>query len=145
MARYKYASWMAAFILGLGIVSYKPVKNAFTEKRVDKHFTLVIYKDNNYTSETYHRSFAQVHVIVERIKGADRSIELDTTFDAKLLKDYPSAGKAFRQKVMIPNVFANSEEIEVTYILTYYSGGSQLQMQNGLVLKGENERLKIGI
>jgi len=29
--------------------------------------------------------------------------------------------------------------------LTYYSGTSQLQTQNGLVLKGEKEQLKIGI
>jgi hypothetical protein len=146
MAKYKYASWMAAFILGLGIVGYKPVKTAFTEETpVDKNITLVIYKDNNYTSEAYDHSSAQVQVIVERIKGEDRCIELDTTFDAKLLKEYPSAENAYIQEVTIPNVFANKEEIEVKYILTYYSGSSLLQVQNGLVLKEKNERLKIGI
>ena len=145
MAKYKYASWMAAFILGLGIVGYKPVKEAFTEAPVDKNITLVIYKDNNYTSKAYDYSFAQVQVIVERIKGGDRSIALDTTFDARLLKEYPSAENAYVREVMIPNVFANKEEIEVKYILTYYSGTSQLQTQNGLVLKGEKEQLKIGI
>ena len=145
MAKYKYASWMAAFILGLGIVGYKPVKNAFTETPVDKKITLVIYKDNNYTSEAYDYSFAQVHVIVERVSGEDRRIELDTTFDAKLLKEYPSAENAYKMKVRVPKVFANKEQIEVRYILTYYSDSSRLQMQHGLVLKGENERLKIGI
>ena len=145
MAKYKYASWMAAFILGLGIVGYKPVEKAFTEAPVDKNITLVIYKNSNYTSDVYDYSFAQVHIIVERVKGGDRRIELDTTFDAKLLKEYPLAENAYKQEVMIPNVFTNKEEIEVRYILTYYSGGSRLQMQNGLVLKGENERLKIGI
>jgi len=145
MAKYKYASWMAAFILGLGIVGYKPVKEAFTETPVNKNITLVIYKDNNYTSKAYDYSFAQVHVIVERIKGGDRSIALDTTFDARLLKEYPSAENAYVQEVMVPNVFANKEAIEVKYTLTYYSGTSQLQTQNGLVLKGQKEQLKIGI
>jgi len=145
MAKYKYASWMAAFFLGLGIVSYKPVKKALTEAPVNKNITLVIYKDNNYTSDVYDCSFAQVHVIVERVKGEDRRIEMDTTFDAKLLKEYPSAENAYIQEVMIPNVFANKEEIEVKYILTYYSGSSRLEMQNSLFLKEENERLKIGI
>ena len=145
MAKYKYASWMAAFLLGLGIVSYKPVKEAFTEIPVNKSLTLVIYKDNNYSSTIYNHSSAQVHIIVERVKGGDRRIELDTTFDAKLLKEYPSAENAYMQGVSIPNVFANKEEIEVKYILTYYSGSSQLQMQDGLVLKQENEQLKIGI
>ena len=145
MAKYKYASWMAAFILGLGIVGYKPVKKALTEAPVEKNITLVIYKDNNYTAEVYDYSYAQVHVIVERVKGGDRRIELDTTFDAKLLKEYPSAENAYIQAIMVPNVFANKEEIEVKYILTYYSGSSLLQIQNNLVVKGENERLKIGI
>lgn len=145
MTKYKYASWMAALLLGLGIVGYKPVKKAFTEVPVNKNLTLVIYKDNNYTSEVYDQSSAQVHVIVERVKGEDRRIELDTTFEAKLLKEYPSAENAYMQGVSIPNVFANKEAIEVKYILTYYSGSSQLQTQDGLVLTRENERLEIGI
>jgi hypothetical protein len=145
MAKYKYASWMAALILGLGIVSYKPVKKAFTETPVNKNVTFVIYKNDNYTSEVYDYSFAQVHVTVERVKGRDRRIEWDTTFDAKLLKEYPSAENAYTKQVTIPNVFANKEEIEVDYILTYSSNSSHLQMQNGSVVKGENERLKIGI
>jgi len=145
MAKYKYASWMAALFLGLGIVGYKPVKEAFTEVPVNKNVTLVIYKDNNYTSKAYNYSSAQIHVIVERVKGADRRIEWDTTFNAKLLKEYPSAENAYIQGISIPNVFANKEEIQVRYILTYYSGSSQLQTQDGLVLKGENEQLKIGI
>src|SRR5215831_21218643 len=106
MAKYKYASWMAALILGLGIAGYKPVKKAFTETPVDKNVTLVVYKDNNYSSEAYDYSFAQVHVIVERVKGKDRRVELDTTFNAKLLKDYPSAENAYIREVMIPNVIA---------------------------------------
>jgi hypothetical protein len=145
MAKYKYASWMAALILGLGIVGYKPVKEAFTETPVNKNITLVIYKDNNYASGVYDYSFAQVHVIVERVKGKDRHIEWDSTFDAKLLKEYPTAENAYTKEVTVPNVFANKEQIEVYYILTYYSDSSRLQMQNGLVLKEENERLKIGI
>ncbi|HEX5152160.1 MAG TPA: hypothetical protein VFW07_11985 [Parafilimonas sp.] len=146
MAKYKYVSWMTAFFLGLGIVGYKPVKKVFTAiPPVNKNITLVIYKDDNYTSEAYDHSFAQVHLVIERVKGKDRRIELDTTFNAKLLKEYPSAENAYVQQVTIPNVFANKEEIEVRYTLTYYSGNSELQMQNGLVLKEENERLKIGI
>ena len=145
MAKYKYVSWMAAFVLGLGIVGYKPVQNAFTSTPVNKNVTLIIYKDDNYTSKAYDQSFAQVHLVIERVKGSDRRIELDTTFNAKLLKEYPSAENAYVQEVMVPNVFANKEEIEVRYTLTYSSGSSELQMQNGLVLKNENERLKIGI
>ena len=145
MAKYKYASWMAAFILGLGIVGYKPVKDAITEKPVDKNLTLVIYKDNNYTSVAYDYTYAQVHITVEKVKGNNRQIVSDTIFDAKQLKEYPLADKAYIQEVTIPNVFANKEQVEVKCLLTYYSNGSRLQMLNSWVLTGENERLKIGI
>ena len=145
MAKYKYASWMAAFILGLGIVGYKPVKEAITEKPVDKKVILAIYKESDYLSEAYNYTYAQVHVTVERVNGANSTIALDTTFDGQLLKDYPEAANAQLQEVTIPNVFAKKEEVKVKYVLTYYSNGSQLQMQNSLKLNNEIERLDIGI
>ena len=66
MAKYKYSSWMAAFILGLGIVGYIPVKEAITEKPVDKKVILAIYKQNDYNSEAYENTYAQLHITVER-------------------------------------------------------------------------------
>ena len=145
MAKYKYSSWMAAFILGLGIVGYKPVKEAITEKPVDKKVILAIYKENDYTSEAYDFTYAQIHLTVEKVNGSNRIIELDTTFGGQLLRDYPEAENAQLQEVTIPNVFANKEKVQVKYVLTYYSNGSQLQMQNSMVLKNENEQLNIGI
>lgn len=145
MAKYKYSSWMAAFILGLGIVGYSPVKEAITEKPVDKKVILAIYKQNDYFSEAYDFTYAQVHVTVEKRNGANRIIALDTIFNGQLLKDYPTADKAQLQEVTIPNVFAKKEEVTIKYVLTYYSNGSQLQMQNSLKVNNEIERLDIGI
>ena len=145
MAKHKYASWMAAFILGLGIIGYKPIKDTITEKPVDKKVILAIYKDNDYLSEAYNYTYAQVEVKVEKADGSESTTVLDTTFGGKLLKDYPSEKNALQQEVTIPNVFANKEEVTITYILTYYSEGSRLQMQNSMVLKNEMEQLNIGI
>ena len=145
MAKYKYSSWMAAFILGLGIMSYKPVKEAITEKPVDREFTLAIYKGQDYSSDAYRYTYAQVHITVEKLNGSKRIVELDTSFDNQLLKDYPTIENAQLEKVRIPNVFANKEEVIISYELTYYSEGSLLQTQNSKVLKNENEHLDIGI
>jgi hypothetical protein len=145
MTRYKYSSWMAAFILGLGIMSYKPVKEAIMEKPVDKEFTLAIYKKLDYSSDAYNYTYGQVHITVEKLNGSKRIVELDTTFDNQLLKNYPTIENAQLQKVRIPNVFVNKEEVLVSYEITYYSEGSLLQMQNSKVLKNENEHLNIGI
>lgn len=145
MTKYKYSSWMAAFILGLGIMSYKPVKEAIMKKPVDQAFTLTIFKDLDYSSVAYNYTYAQVHITVEKLNGSKSIVELDTTFDNQLLKNYPTIENAQLQKVIIPNVFANKEKVIVTYVLTYNSDGSQLQMQNSKVLKNENEHLNIGI
>lgn len=145
MTKYKYSSWMIAFILGLGIVSYKPVKEAITEKPVDKEFTLAIYRDLDYSSKAYNSTYAQVHITVEKLSGSKSIVEIDTTFDNLLAKNYPTIENAQLQKVRIPNVYTNKEEVIVTYILTYYSDGSKLQVQNSRVIKNENEHLDIGI
>jgi len=145
MAKYKYYSWMAAFIMGLGIISYQPVRERITEKPVDKKFTLAIYKSNDYLSGAYNSAYAQVHVTVEKMSGSNSIVELDTTFDSRLLKNYPAFNNAQVQEVTIPNVFANREAIKVNYVLTYYTAGSQLQMQNSMILNNENEHLDIGI
>jgi hypothetical protein len=145
MTKYKYSSWMAAFILGLGIMSYKPVKEAIMTKPVEQAFTLAIYKDLDYSSDAYNYTYAQVHITVEKLNGSKSIVELDTTFDNQLLKNYPTIENAQLQKVTIPKVFANKEEVIVTYVLTYNSNGSLLQMQNSKVLKNENEHLDIGI
>ena len=146
MAKYKYASWMAALILGLGIVGYSPVKEAVqAAPPVNKHLTLVIYKDKNYASEAYEDTYAAVQVTVEKVHGEERHIVYDTTYDARLLKEYPSADKAYLQEVTVPNVFADKEQVVVSYVLTYYSQGSRLQMQDGSVLDGDSGQVNIGI
>ena len=145
MTKYKYSSWVAAFIFGLGVMSYKPVKEAITEKPVEQQFTLAIYRYLDYSSDAYNYTYAQVHITVEKQNGSKNIVELDTTFNKELLQNYPTIENAQLQKVRIPNVFANKEEVIVTYILTYYSDGSQLQVQKSMVLKNENEHLNIGI
>lgn len=146
MAKYKYATWMAALILGLGIVGYSPVKEAVqATPPVNKHLTLVIYKDKNYASDVYDNTYAAVQVTVEKIQGDKRHIVYDTTYDARLLKDFPSAEQAYLQEVTIPDVFANKEQVVVSYVLTYYSQGSRLQVQDGSVLEGEHEQVNIGM
>ena len=145
MAKYKYSSWMAALILGLGIVGYIPVKEAITEKPVDKKVILAIYKQNDYNSEAYENTYAQLHITVEKREGAESSIALDTIFNGHLLRDYPNAENAQLQEVTIPNVFAKREKVTVKYVLTYYSNGSQLQMQNSLVVNSKTGKLDIGI
>ena len=145
MAKHKYSSWMAAFILGLGIVGYTPVKEAMTETPVDKKVILAIFKENDYTSEAYDFTYAQIHLTVEKVNGSNSTIALDTTYDGQLLRDYPEAANAQLQEVTIPNVFAKKEKVQVKYVLTYYSNGSQLQMQNSFIVDKEMEKLDIGI
>jgi hypothetical protein len=140
--------WFLVLVLILGATIYRPFKEVMTqEKPVDKSISFAVYKGNNYASDVYNYTSAQVHITVEKVGSKKRSIVWEKTFDAKLLKQYPSIEKALLQNVTIPNVFDGKEHLEVTYTLTYISNGSQLQMQNGtIVSRGKiSDKLNISI
>ena len=73
---------------------------------------------------------------VEKVNGKKRTLVWDTTLDSKLLSDYPSVENALSQNITVPNVFDKKEHLEVTYILTYDSKGSRLQMQGDAAVSG---------
>jgi len=78
------------------------------------------------------------------VKGNQRKQVWSKTFDAKLLKQYPSPEQAIFQTVMIPKVFCK-EQLEITYTITYNSGGSELQMQSATVIPGTEITDKLDI
>ena len=141
----KHLLWLPVVLLVLGAAIYKPVKEAIEEKPVDKSISFAVYKGTNYASDVYNYTSARVHITVEKVSGKNRTIVWNKTFDAKLLKQYPSIQNALAQKVTVSNVFDKKEHIEVTYTLTYNSNGSELQMQGGTVVLGKSEKVDISI
>lgn len=133
--------------VALGLVAYKPIKQAFTEKPVEKSIAFSVYRANNYTSDAYNQTSAQVHIIVEKVSKHDRTIVWEKTMDAQLLKQYPTADKALSQKITIPGILDKKEHLEVKYVLIYDSKGSQLEMQDGTIVSTgiESEKLNISI
>ncbi|CAN5577519.1 hypothetical protein BH10BAC2_BH10BAC2_10420 [soil metagenome] len=119
--------------VALGLVAYKPIKQVFTEKPVEKSIAFSVYRANNYTSDAYNQTSAQVHIIVEKVSKHNRTIVWEKTLDAQLLKQYPTADKALSQKITIPGILDKKEHLEVKYVLIYDSKGSQLEMQDGTV------------
>lgn len=140
------AGFIAAGVV-LGLVAYKPLKQAFTENPVEKSINFSVYRANNYTSDAYSQTSAQVHIIVEKVSKHSRTIVWEKTLDAQLLKQYPTADKAMAQKITIPGVLDKKEHLEVKYVLIYDSKGSQLEMQDGTVVSAgvKSEKLDIGI
>ena len=130
-----------------GIVAYKPIKRAFSDTPVEKRIALNVYRAGNYNADIYNHTSAQVHIIVEKVGKHSRTIVFEKTIDAKLLKQYPTADKPMVEKIIVPGIFDKKEHLEVKYILTYDSKGSQLEMQNGTVVsKGISpEKLNINI
>lgn len=140
------AGFIAAGVV-LGLVAYKPLKLAFTEKPVEKSIAFSVYRANNYTSEAYSQTSAQVYIIVEKVSKHSRTIVWEKTMDAQLLKQYPTADKALSQKIIVPGVLDKKEHLEVKYVLIYDSKGSQLEMQDGTVVStgAKSGKLDIGI
>ena len=124
--------WLALvlFVSGIVIASYKPIKDKLTEIPVERTISFELYKGSNYASKVYKCSSAEIYITVEKVRNATRTKVWDTTLDAKLLDEYPFAGKAPTQKVTIHNLIENKEHLEMNYVLKYNSNGSVLQIQS---------------
>jgi hypothetical protein len=141
----KYVLWLPALII-IGAAMCQPVKEAMKGKPVDKSISFAVYKGTAYSSDIYNNTSAQLHVIIEKVKGGRHTQVWNKTFDARLLKQYPSLEQAMFQTVTVPKVFCK-EQLEITYTITYNSNGSQLQMQHAALVSGSalTDKLNISI
>ena len=142
----KYSGWFMVVLLAITLaIFYKPLKLAIIGKPVDKSISFAIYKGNNYTSKAYDSTSAQIRINVEKVSFGKRTVVWDTTFDAKLLKQYPSMENALLKKIIVPHVTDKKEQLEISCILTYKTVGSQLQMMYGTILTNKTGRIDIPI
>jgi hypothetical protein len=142
----KYLLWLPLVWFGFGAAIYTTAKGTKApEKTVNKNISFAVYKSNSYASDVYNTTSATLHITITKVRGNSRSIVWDKTFDAKLLKQYPSLENALTQNVTVPDVLDKKEHLEVTYTLTYNSNGNELQMQSGTVVYGNYDKLDISI
>src|SRR5690242_17314721 len=71
---------------------------------VNKKIDLAIYTDNNYTSDAYDSSLAQVVVTVTRVNGNSSYTALTKTYDAKQLKQFATEKNVETDLVNIQDV-----------------------------------------
>lgn len=151
----KYWMWVAVILTGIGIAGYKPLSEAMRYKPVDKTVEFSIYKDRKYTSKVYENTTLDIKIVVERIKGNERTVVWDTVFNPKLLRKYPDEHNAFNKTLVVPEVFEkgttfsiksnNREKVQVRYILNYLSNGNRLQIEGGAQVTDKKEKIKISI
>ena len=128
----KYILWLAALIV-IGAAMSQPVKEAMTQKPVDKNISFAVYKGTAYASRVYNNTSAQIDVIIEKVKGINHTQVWSKTFDAKMVQQYPSLEQAMLKTVTVPKVSQN-EHLKITYTITYNSGGSELQMHSSALV-----------
>jgi len=141
--------WIPGVIAAVMLTAWnKPLRELMApEKTVSKNISFAVYTNDNYTSNIYAHASAQLQIAIVKVRGTKRSIVWQKSYDAKLLKQYPSLEKAVAQQVEIKNVVDSKDKLEVVYTLTYNDKGNQLQLQDGTVIaKGEkNGKLFINI
>ncbi|MEP6844467.1 MAG: hypothetical protein ABI861_00620 [Panacibacter sp.] len=143
----KHLLWLSVVVVVTIAAMGKQVKEAIAPaKPVEKSVSFALYREGNYTSDIYNSTSAMVHITIEKVSGKKRRIVWEKTFDAQVLKQYPSMQEAIAQTVKVPDVCDAKEHLEISYILTYNSNGSELQMQNGWVVKDNGSaKVYIGI
>lgn len=142
----KHLLWLSVVIVVAIAAMNKQVKEVIAPvKPVEQSVSFAVYKEGNYAAAIYNNTSAKVHVVIEKVSSKDRKTVWEKTFDAQTLKDYPSIQNAIAQTVSVPNVFNSKEHLEVSYTLTYNSNGTELQMQNGVVINNSDNKVYIGI
>ncbi len=131
--------------IGLSVF-YKNITGFFLpEKPVNKELNLSIATAANYHSRAYENAQASVRVSIYKIRGKQKMLIWEKTFDTLQLKRYPDYRSPMVNSITIPNVVSNREKIIVVYTITYNTQGSILQMANGKVFPGKNNRDKLEI
>src|SRR6266498_46133 len=140
--------WVVVFalpVIGIAAYKYNTIKESFESKKVDKTISFTVFKENNYRAKVYDNTYAEIHIGLEKVRGKNRTPLWDTTFDAKLLKQYPSIENAISRKITVEKVVDKKEHLEIKYLIIYNSKGSILQMQNGSFITDSCGRLSIGV
>lgn len=122
---------------------YEPLLREIKSKPVNKTLSFSLFKGSSYSSKAYKDCAATVYIAVEKINNSTRTTVWDTTFDARQLKNYPSADSPHNQSVTIRNVMESKEQLEVSYRLIYSSKGSLLQVQSPALSANAADTLKI--
>jgi hypothetical protein len=140
----KYLTCLPAVIL-LGGIMWVQAKKATQSNLANKDISFAVYKLQSYKSRVYENTFAQVHIVVEKINTrGEHTIVWEKSMNAKSLSKYPTIENALQQNVVVPNVNEKKEYLVVDCTLIYSSKGSELQMHDETIINN-NKSGKINI
>lgn len=104
-----------------------------------KNLSVSIYKGVNYASRVYDNTTAQVKIVVEKVNKHGRQVVYEQQMAAQELKKYPDAQNVAASKISVPGFDEKKDKLEVKYILTYNSNGSELSMQYNEEVKSSDD------
>lgn len=136
-------------LLGLTLpaaIFHTQVTNLFTaEKNVNKEISFTITRDSNYNQKVYDMATASVRVVIFKVRDHKQTILWNKVYGNMLLKDFPVAGKNMAETVTVRNISDKKEKLYVTYMVTYNSKGSVVELQNGTTLSKGSKQDKLDI
>jgi len=138
----KQLIWLPVVLAAVMLTAWsKPLREMIApEKTVSKNISFAVYTKDNYNTSIYASASAKLKITIVKVSGDKRNIVWQKQYDARLLNQYPSLEKAVAQNVTVKNVVDSKDKLEVIYTLTYNDKGSELQLQDGVVVnKGEKE------
>lgn len=104
-----------------------------------KNLSINIYKGVNYASRVYDNTTAQVKIVVEKVNKHNRQVVYENELAARELKSFPDLKSAAARNISIPYFDSKKDKLEVKYILTYNSNGSELSMQYNQEVKSNDK------
>ncbi len=140
----------------LSIIAFTAITSAFffsckpasvaSEKTVSKTINMAVFTSNDYNAAIYNASTAGLKVTITKAKGNKTETVWEKSFPSIALKFFPGAVNAFKEAIQIPALL-EKDILQVSYTLTYNTGGSIIQMQGDEFVDGKqnNGLLEINI
>ena len=125
-------------------VSSTSTNTTVAEKTESKTINMAVFTSNNYNAAIYNASTAGLKITVKKANGNKTETVWEKSFPSLALKFFPGAVNAFKQVIEIPAIL-KKDVLQVSYILTYNTGGSIIQMQGDEVVDGKHSSGVIAI
>ncbi len=109
-----------------------------------KTINIAFYSSSNFNASAYNASTVGLNVIVTQIRYNKEKIVWQRNFPFLQLKQFPSINKAFKPRIDLPYTFTN-DKFQVSYVLTYNSSGSIIEIKNNQFFSGNDKNSVLNI
>jgi len=114
------------------------------QQTVSKTINMLVFTNSNYNAAVYDLSTASLAITVKKAGSKTNEVLWTKSFPELALKFFPASVNAFKEAIELPAV-SSKDELQITYTLTYNTGGKLMYLQGSEILSAKQANTKLDI